>query len=294
MNLIYSGESGLLKRQAADNKAREFLVGENLDVSSDFLLIEPGEEGGNLKIEQIETIREFVSMKTVRADKKVVLIDKMETASDAFQNALLKFLEDDASHCHFILVTEKRLLDTVNSRCVNYQMKRLNTAEMKRYIEEGGLPEDSLALAVAGGRPAVYEQLVIGEKEDFLKEIREFVNAFQGVGKNPKVLFESLGLVKESGTTFFDSHGKEEVDLFFEFVQNLFIGVLYNEIGAGECAMKDVIDFTSIGKNISINCLVNIYERCEEGRRRMQRKGAYTKNDFFEFFRYVYTLLGKE
>lgn len=294
MNLIYSGESGLLKRQTAEKKAREFLAGESLDVSSDFLLVEPAEEGANLKIEQIETIREFVSMKTVRAEKKVVLIDKMETASDAFQNAMLKFLEDDSNHCHFILVTGKRLLDTVNSRCVNYQMKRLNTAEMKRYIDECGLPEDDLALAVAGGRPAVYEQLVIGEKEDFLNEIRTFVNAFKGVGKNPKVLFEALGLVKENGTTFFDSHDRDEVDLFFEFVQNLFIGILYNEIGAEECSMHGVLDFAEIGANISINCLVVIYERCMEDKRRLQKKGAYTKNDFFEFFRFVYSLIGKE
>jgi len=294
MNLIYSGESGLLKRQTAEKKAREFLAGESLDVSSDFLLVEPAEEGANLKIEQIETIREFVSMKTVRAEKKVVLIDKMETASDAFQNAMLKFLEDDSNHCHFILVTGKRLLDTVNSRCVNYQMKRLNTAEMKRYIDECGLPEDDLALAVAGGRPAVYEQLVIGEKEDFLNEIRTFVNAFKGVGKNPKVLFEALGLVKENGTTFFDSHDRDEVDLFFEFVQNLFIGILYNAIGAGECAMHGVLAFAELGANISINCLVVIYERCMEDKRRLQKKGSYTKNDFFEFFRFVYSLIGKE
>ena len=294
MNLIYSGESGLLKRQAAEKKARELLAGESLDVSSDFLLVEPEEKDANLKIEQIDRIREFISMKTVRAEKKVILIDQMETASVSFQNAMLKFLEDDADHCHFILVTDRRLLDTVNSRCVNYQLKRLNEAEMKRFVDESGLPEDTLALAVAGGRPTVYEQLVVGEMEEFLNEIRSFVDAFKGIGQNPKVLFENLGLIKESGTTFFDSHDKTEVDLFFEFVQNLFIGILYNAIGAGEVAVKDVMDFTAMGKDFSINVLVNIYERCEEDRQRMRRKGAYTKNDFFEFFRFVYDLLRKE
>ena len=294
MNLIYSGESGLLKRQTAENKAREFLAGENLDVSSDFLLIEP-EESGNLKIEQIDVIRDFVSMKAIRADKKVVLIDKMETASVAFQNALLKFLEDNASHCHFLLVTEVRLLDTVNSRCVNYHMKRSGEAEMKSFIREKGIPEDSLALAVAGGRPVVYEQLVSGSEKEFLAEIKNFVDAFKGIGQNPKVLFENLGLVKESGTTFFDSHSKEEVDLFLEFVRNLFIGVLYNEIGAGECSMQGVLDFATFGKRYSVSCLIAIYERCEEDRNRMRKKGMYTKNDFFDFFRFVYDLIkGKE
>ena len=292
MNLIYSGESGLLKRQAAEKKAMELLEGENLDVSPDFLLVEPVE--ASLKIEQIEEVKEFVSMKTVRAEKKVVLIDKMETASDAFQNALLKFLEDDAGHCHFILVTDKRLLDTVNSRCVNHQMKRLNKTDMECFITKYGLPIDSLALAVAGGRPAVYEQLVVGEKEGFLQEIRSFVNSFKGIGQNPNVLFETLGLVKENGTTFFDSHDRKEVDLFLEFVQNLFTGILYNEIGAGECSMEGVLDFASLGKGFSVNCLVVIYERCEEDRQRMRRKGAYTRNDFFEFFRFVYDLIRKE
>lgn len=293
MNLMYSGESGLLKRQTAEKKARELLAGENLDVSSDFLLIEP-EEGGSLKIEQIETIREFVSMKAVRAEKKVVLIDKMETASTAFQNAMLKFLEDDASHCHFILITETRLLDTVNSRCVIYPMDRSDAAEMKRFIKENGLPEDSLALAVAGGRPVLYEQLVAGSEKDYLLEIRSFVDAFKGIGKNPKVLFENLGLVKENGTTFFDSHDRKEVDLFLEFVQNLFIGILYNTIGAGECSMEGVLDFAGMGKDFSVNCLIAIYERCREDRNRMKKKGMYTKNDFFDFFRFVYDLIKRK
>ena len=175
MNLIYSGERGLLKRQAAEAKAKEFLAGESLEVSSDFLLVEPG-ESGNLKIEQIDAIQDFISLKAVRAEKKVVLIDKMETASDAFQNAMLKFLEDNSTHCHFILVTERRLLDTVNSRCVNYQMKRNTAEEMELYVKSNCLPEDALAFAVAGGRPAVYEVLV-REKKGFLDEVRKFVSA---------------------------------------------------------------------------------------------------------------------
>lgn len=293
MNLIYSGESGLLKRQTAEAKAKELLDGESLTASSDFLLVEP-EEGGNLKIEQIDIIREFISMKSVRAEKKVVLIDKMETASLSFQNAMLKFLEDDSTHCHFILVTEKQLLDTVNSRCLNHQMKRCDEETMMRFISQNGLPEDKLAIAVADGRPAVYEMLM-GERKEFLEEIRTFVESFKNMEQNPKVIFEALGLVKETGTSFFEFHDRKEIDLFLEFVQNLFIGVLYEAIGAGECTMKDVLDFTSLGKSISVNCLVVIYERCMEDRSRIKKKGAYTKNDFFEFFRFVYELIkGKE
>lgn len=293
MNYIYFGESGLLMRQTAESKAEELLATDKLEIHPDFLLVEPDENG--LSIDRIDEIGDFISLEAAKADKKVILIDRIDVAVVAFQNAMLKFLEDNSNHVDFILTSEQRLLDTVMSRCVVHQMKRASREEMNRFISGNSLPYDAHAYAVASGRPVVYASL-LNEEKSFLEEIRTFTKTFGKIGSDARQIFAELGLVKESGGgSFFDSHSKEEVLLFTEYVQNLFCSILYHEIGAGECAVpQEVLSFEQLRGVFSINSLFAVYERCMEDRRKMQKKGMYTKNDFFDFFRFVYGLTGKE
>lgn len=294
MNFIYYGESGLLKRQTAEAKARELLACDNLRIHPDFLLVEP-DENGTLSIERIDDIEDFIGMEVARAEKKVVLIDHIDVAVVAFQNAMLKFLEDNSSHVDFILTSESRLLDTVMSRCVSHQLKRASKEEMMRYIDAQNLPKDAHALAVASGRPGVYSSL-LQEENAFLGEIKSFTESFGKIGVEARILFEELGLVKENGKgSFFDTHTREEVLLFVEYVQNLFCSILCHEIGAGDCAIpSEVLSFEQLRDVFSVNCLIVIYERCMEDQRKLNKKGLYTKNDFFEFFRFIYGLMRKE
>jgi len=294
MNFIYYGESGLLMRQTAEEKAKELLNCDKLEIHPDFLLIEP-DENGSLSINRIDEIGDFISMEVARAEKKVVLIDRIDVAVVAFQNAMLKFLEDNSLHVEFILTSEQRLLDTVMSRCVTHQLKRLSKEDMSRHITAQNLPEDAHALAVAFGRPGVYSSL-LNEGQDFLKEIKSFTESFGKIGADARILFEQLGLVRENGKgAFFDRHSREEVTLFMEYVQNLFYSILCHEIGAGECAIpSEVLSFEQLKDVFSINCLLVIYERCMEDQRKLMKKGHYTKNDFFDFFRFIYGLIGKE
>lgn len=290
MNFIYYGEKGLPKKETALLKAAELLNTEKLEVHPDFLLVEP--KDGSLKVEQLDAICEFVSLKSASADFKVVLIESFDLASVAFQNAMLKMLEDDSTRCHFLLTAEQKLIDTVNSRCVQTLLKRKSPAEMESFIKVRELPYDNVAFAVANGRPVLYETLLL-EGNDFLSEIKAFVAAFENMGHAPKQMFETLGLIKESGS-FYDSHTREENKWFLEFVQDLFVGIVYEEIGAGECAMQGVVDFKKVSDCFSIGCLIAICERCIEDRNQMMRKGAYSKNDFFEFFRFVYELIRRK
>ena len=293
MNFIYFGERGLLMRQTAESKARELLASDKLEIHPDFLLIEP-DENGTLSIDRIEDIEDFINMEVARAEKKVVLIDRIDVAVVAFQNAMLKFLEDNSVHVDFILTAESRLLDTVMSRCVTHQLKRASKEDMLRYIEEQNLPKDAHALAVASGRPKVYSYLVQDENA-FLREIKAFTEAFGKLGSDARILFQQLGLVKEKNGSFFDTHSKEEVLLFVEYVQNLFCSILFHEIGAGECSIpQEVLSYEQLRDVFSVNCLIVIYERCMEDQRKLNKKGQYTKNDFFDFFRFVYGLIGKE
>jgi len=294
MNFIYYGESGLLMRQTAEVKARELLASDKLEIHPDFLLVEP-DKNGSLSVERIDEIGDFVSMEVARAEKKVVLIDRIDVAVVAFQNAMLKFLEDNSLHVDFILTSEARLLDTVMSRCVTHQLKRASKEDMLRYLTNENLPEDAHALAIASGRPGVYSAL-LNEEKDFLKEIKSFTSSFGEIGANACIFFEQLGLVRENGKgSFFDTHTREEVLLFMEYVQNLFCSILYHEIGAGECSVpSEVLSFEQLREVFSINCLLVIYERCMEDQRKLRKKGHYTKNDFFDFFRFVYGLIGKE
>lgn len=294
MNYIYYGERGLLQRQTAEAKARELLACDNLMIHPDYLLVEP-DENGTLSIERIDDIGEFISMEVARAEKKVIVIHRIDVAVVAFQNAMLKFLEDNSTHVDFILTSESVLLDTVMSRCVSCQLKRASQEEMRQYLVSNHMPQDEYALVVASGRPGVYASLV-HEKNAFLEEIKKFTACFGKIGEDTRSLFEELGLVKENGKgSFFDSHTREEVQLFIEYVQKLFCSILFHEIGAGDCAVpSEVLSFEQLREVFSVNCLLAIYERCREDQRKVIKKGHYTRNDFFEFFRYVYGFMRKE
>jgi len=89
----------------------------------------------------IETARQIIqnaNKKMLDSSNVIYILDEVQRLSSAFQNSILKILEDTPKHIFFILCTTEpeRLLKTIKSRCTHYTTKPLEKVEMVRLLKK--------------------------------------------------------------------------------------------------------------------------------------------------------------
>ncbi|MDX2272681.1 MAG: DNA polymerase III subunit delta' [Cyanobacteriota bacterium] len=108
-----------------------------------------------IRLEQIQTLIQFVSRAPLRASHSVVIVDGSETLAEAAANALLKTLEEPA-HAILILLTSQvaDLLPTILSRCQIIRFQHLSLQDLQRVLDSHhqSLPSP-LLLSLAAGSP---------------------------------------------------------------------------------------------------------------------------------------------
>ncbi len=120
----------------------------------DFLFIAP--DGANIKIEQIRTLQQEVSMAPYISQRRVCIIDGAELMTTQAANSLLKVLEDPPGEIVFILIAANRqmLLPTIISRCMIISFQTLDDHVLAQALmAKGHLPQPSeVAARLSGGR----------------------------------------------------------------------------------------------------------------------------------------------
>lgn len=101
----------------------------------DFLQIEP--ENNTIKIEQIRSMQEEISVKPIASNKKVFLIVNSDCMTKEAQNCLLKTLEEPPEYATIILTTsnESKLLNTIKSRCMKIPFQKIEESELEEYAK---------------------------------------------------------------------------------------------------------------------------------------------------------------
>lgn len=137
-------------------------------------------ENQDLKIEQVRTIRPFLSLKPFQGTKKTVIILNAQDLSPTSQNSLLKTIEELGDHQQLFLgVTNLNpILPTILSRCqLVYLIPEAKEMDKNQVIS--GLAELSIE-----------ERLKIVEKTtDKLKFLLELSNFYQtALAKNPTLV----------------------------------------------------------------------------------------------------------
>ncbi|HOU15838.1 MAG TPA: DNA polymerase III subunit delta' [Anaerolineae bacterium] len=94
----------------------------------DFMLVEPEEQGGNLKIDQIRAVERFLALTPNESAHKIALINAFERATIGAANALLKTLEEPPAYAHLILLAQDAdlLLPTIVSRSQQITLRPLS------------------------------------------------------------------------------------------------------------------------------------------------------------------------
>ncbi len=114
-----------------------------------------------------------------------VIIDGVDTISEAGQNALLKTIEEPYSKSYIFLIAESRtgILPTILSRCIEIPFQPLKKDELLNIIQIQGKTsrETELYIAVSGGSADVALKL---HEENIFNEIKVLCGAISGFVRN--------------------------------------------------------------------------------------------------------------
>ncbi|MDE2406632.1 MAG: DNA polymerase III subunit gamma/tau [Xanthomonadaceae bacterium] len=107
----------------------------------------------NTGVDNVRELIENAQYMPSRGKYKVYLIDEVHMLSKAAFNALLKTLEEPPEHVKFLFATTdpEKLLVTVLSRCLQFNLKRLDEDQIRGQIEKiltaEGIERDAAAVA---------------------------------------------------------------------------------------------------------------------------------------------------
>lgn len=130
-------------------------------------------------IEEARRIRRNMMLAPLGGDVRIWLLDECHKLTNDAQNALLKVLEDTPSHVYFFLCTTEpqKLLDTVKTRCAQFELKALTLKDLE----------------------ALIDRTVAAEEKELSPEVREAIaEAAEGSPRKALVLLDQiLGLPSE-------------------------------------------------------------------------------------------------
>ncbi|MFV2055009.1 MAG: DNA polymerase III subunit delta' [Thiohalomonadales bacterium] len=150
----------------------------------DFLTIEPEKKGGNILVDQIRRLNEFVSLKSHLGGMQVIIINHAHRMNRNAANSLLKTLEEPTDNVLLILISSKAnaLPATIKSRCQRRVLKTPSRADATqwlttKYNNEPQSPETMLsALQLSSGAPLLaLDYLKEGVVEQYYGQLSHFL-----------------------------------------------------------------------------------------------------------------------
>jgi DNA polymerase-3 subunit delta' len=123
----------------------------------DFLTFAPDGPLRQLTIQQMRFLKDRATLKPLKGDRRVFLIDRIDRANEQAANSLLKTLEEPPPHLILIMTAcnPYDLLPTIRSRAVPLRLSRLSDDEMVAFGRSRSLDHPELRRKLAEGSPGV-------------------------------------------------------------------------------------------------------------------------------------------
>ena len=123
----------------------------------DLHMVESEHVGASLKIDQVRGLERALTLTPVEARRQVAVLRRFEEATTSAANALLKTLEEPASHVVLVVLAGEPdlLLPTIVSRCQHVPLRRLPVTLIEQALVERwgvGAKEAALLAHLSGGR----------------------------------------------------------------------------------------------------------------------------------------------
>lgn len=275
-SLVLLGEKGIGKHEMATEIARRMLMlppGMPLYYSPDFYELGAGRKN-SLK-EQVEDMMNFVSYSSVKAPRRVVLIDDANLIN---QNVLLKLLEDQAKNCVFLMVAHEDLLQTVYSRSVKLVVATPSEESLAGYLKAHSENMDPLLSAASGGRLGYYE--IFRERKEYVSRLHRFMDTFNRMEQRREIM-EVCGALKEKDPDYYYLlFDQDELLGFFQLLISIFRWNISQLEGIAQeppfLLRKDMGALYPGKQSAEILTLLSKHKKM------LKRKGRYSKNDFFD------------
>jgi len=268
--LIVTGENGVGKSLIAKEIAIRLLGKDKEKQYVDIVEFKMPKDKKSIGIDEIKNIIQETTKKPYEGDKKVIILYKAESMTEAAQNAFLKTIEEPPKGIFIILLCERleNILDTIKSRCQVYKLNRLSEEEMLEFLNNkfGNLSEDELKAvsAFSDGVPGRAERFL---EDKSLMEIRDTVaDILKGVceGRLDKTLIYTEFLLK------YKSQWQEVLTYFLSYIRDTLI---YKETGSKELIINvdKINEIKEIAEMFSFNKLNGIINIIKDTRSKLER-----------------------
>ena len=257
---IFVGEDGIGKSLFAEELAVKILGKDEIKQYVDIIKLKLFKNKKSIGIEEIKYIIEEINKKPYEGDKKVVILYNSDKLTEAAQNALLKTIEEPPQGSFIILLCEKLdgILDTVKSRCQIYKLNRLNSKDMKVFLNSKfpRLSDQELIsiMAFSDGVPGRAEKFI---SSSALREVRNMtINIFK------KLYDRDINITLEFSDYLFKERDnwEEILTCMLSYIRDVLI---YKETGSSDLIInRDKFeDLKAIGEMFSfnkLNAIINI------------------------------------
>jgi DNA polymerase-3 subunit delta' len=272
---IFVGEDGIGKSLFAEELAVKILGKDEIKQYVDIIKLKLFKNKKSIGIEEIKYIIEEINKKPYEGDKKVVILYNSDKLTEAAQNALLKTIEEPPQGSFIILLCEKLdgILDTVKSRCQIYKLNRLNSKDMKVFLNSKfpRLSDQELIsiMAFSGGVPGRAEKFI---SSSALREVRNMtINIFK------KLYDRDINITLEFSDYLFKERDnwEEILTCMLSYIRDVLI---YKETGSSDLIInRDKFeDLKAIGEMFSFNKLNAIINIIGSVRQKLDRNVSST------------------
>jgi len=160
-----------------------------------------------IKVDDVEPITNFLTLKAFRGGSRVVVIDNAHNMNTLSANRLLKIMEELPPQCAIILISEQpdKLLPPLYSRCYRMDFSALGAEDIKDIVK--GLGHDVSQIGDLGRMlPHLSESVLLNFSRyvEYIKFMPKFLKEVGTMGED-----ELVALVK-------DIEQKEDVSIFLD------------------------------------------------------------------------------
>jgi DNA polymerase-3 subunit delta' len=239
----------------------------------DFLTFPPDGPLRQITIQQMRLLKERAQLKPLRGNRRVFLIDGVDRANEQAANSLLKTLEEPPDHLILILTARNPydLLPTIRSRSVPLRLSRLNSSEMRAFIQTRKLNHPELRLALAEGAPGFAVSLDLEAYGRLRGSMLAFLRVAAGL--------DPFGAWMKHADSI-AARRTEKLESYLEVLYLLIGDVLRLANGAAGIRNPDVrADLEALAHKVPFEWLRSAVERVDElaglARRNIQRSLAF-------------------
>lgn len=254
-NVVFLGESGLLKKDYARELISKCLGGASLDTCPDYYEV-TGD--GVIGVDHIHELASFSMTVPVVGERKYCLIPDAQRMTPAASDAFLKMMED-SQYTVYVFTSSCVLQDTIMSRSRKLYFECLSKEDFAGVVGDA----DSPVAKISDGRVGLYFSI---KKDKSLCEVAKNICHLTESIKDSRELLDVFGLLKEK-----DKHNLFLLDKEYVLAFLSYLGKEFYLSGLGESgALYDVYG------DRCLQCLSELIQF-----RVLLQKGNCSKNDFF-------------